>query len=404
MQKQSRMKQYCIITLLLLSLFVNAQEKDSITFNQKFDTTSFEPVQDSSTLSQEKASPNIIDRAMQLFEYENGRTSMKYYPSLAIDPASGVQIGALSLLSVIPRENKKLRFYRPTCISTHVSYSTKNWLNLKSDMRIFTKHGFVVNNLVQYQISPDKFYGIGNDTLNTKPISFDTKDFQLSGNISKSLSSVCYLGFVFDISYRTYQAIKASEIDSLPVQKNKLLLGFGPHFTFDRRDNVNYPARGEYITLDIKYFTPHDKKKYSFIKVEIDARNYVTLYKDFILASQVFFGYSSGDIPFYSLYQIGGQTRLRGISNKYMYIDKGAYFAQCELRKHVWNRFGVTVFGGVGNTYETFSDIGDNTLKYVYGAGLRFQSDTKNSINLRVDYGRGSFGDSGIYMTMREAF
>ena len=87
-----------------------------------------------------------------------------------------------------------------------------------------------------------------------------------------------------------------------------------------------------------------------------------------------------------------------------MYIDKGAYFAQCELRKHVWNRFGVTVFGGVGNTYETFSDIGDNTLKYVYGAGLRFQSDTKNSINLRVDYGRGSFGDSGIYMTMREAF
>ena len=399
------MKQYfCIITLLLLSLFTNAQENDSITFNQNSDTISFAPVQDSSTLSQEKEPTNILDRVMQHFEYENGRTSMKYYPSVAIDPASGIQIGALSLISVIPRENKKLRFYRPTCISTHVSYSTNHWLNLKSDMRIFTKHGFVVNNLVQYQISPDKFYGIGNDTLNTKPVSFDMKDFQLSGNISKSLSTVCYLGFAFDISYRTYKAIDSSEADFLPAQKNKLLLGFGPLFTFDRRDNVNYPTQGEYITFGLKYFTPHDKKNYTFFKVEIDARNYLTLFKDFILASQLFFGYSSGDMPFYSLNQLGGQSRLRGISNKYMYIDKGAYYAQCELRKHVWNRFGFTVFGGLGNTYETLSDIGDSVLKYVYGVGLRFQSDIKNNINLRVDYGRGSFGDSGIYMTMREAF
>ena len=113
---------------------------------------------------------------------------------------------------------------------------------------------------------------------------------------------------------------------------------------------------------------------------------------------------SEGDIPFYSLYQLGGMTRLRGISNKYIYIDKNAYFAQCELRKHIWNRFGLVLFGGFGNTYEKMSDVKFDQMKYVYGGGIRFQSDTKNDINLRLDYGRGSFGDSGIYMTMREAF
>ena len=402
-QEQRRMKQYvCIVLLLSLSLFANAQENDSTTFAQSTDTITFTPTQDSSALT--KADANIIDRVMQLFEYENGRTSVKYYPSMGIDPASGMQLGVLSLISIAPLENKKISFYRPTSISTLMTYSTKHWLDLKSDMRIYTKQGFVINNLVQYQISPDKFYGIGNDTLNTNPIAFDIRDFQLTGNVSKSISSVCYLGFTLNVSHRAYQTGEMSNEDFFPVQKNKFLLGFGPYFSFDRRDNVNYPTHGEHVTIDYTYFAPHSEDAYSFFKVDIDAKKFITLYKDYILATQLFLGYSSGDMPFYSLYQLGGQTRLRGISNKYMYIDKCAYYAQCELRKHIWNRFGITVFGGVGNTYETFSDIGNNTLKYVYGAGFRLQSDTKNKINLRIDYGRGSFGDSGIYMTMREAF
>lgn len=399
------MKQYfCIITLLLFSLFVNAEEFDSTKYSQKSDTLSFEPKQDSVALSENKANLTVIDKVMQLFESEHGRLSIKYYPSVGLDPASGLQLGVLSLFSIVPPESKKTEFYRPTSISALMTYSTKHWVNLKSDMRIFTQKGYAINNLVQYQICPDKFYGIGNDTLNTNPLAFDIKDFQLNGNISKSLSSVCYLGLAYDLSHRTYKAADAAFVDSLPKQKNKFLIGFGPHFSYDRRDNVNYPGHGEYVTVGVKYYAPLKKDAYSFVKVEIDARKFMTLYKNYILATQVYFGYSSGEMPFYSLYQIAGQTRLRGISNKYMYIDKGAYYAQFELRKHVWSRFGFTLFGGVGNTYENLSDIASNALKYVYGGGIRLQSDTKNNIYLRLDYGRGSFGDSGVYLTMREAF
>jgi outer membrane protein assembly factor BamA len=380
-----------IVLLLLVSSFCVAQENDSL----------------SVPLSDTAYSPNIIDKVMSHFEYSRGRVAVKYYPSAGIDPASGLSIGALSLVSISPKEKdrKKIVFFRPTSISTNISYSTKKWLNFKTDMMIYASHGIVVNTLIQYQISPDKFYGIGNDTLNTNPVKFDMKDLLISGNVSKELTSTVYLGFMFDISHRDYTSQGANEEGlDVPPQKNKTLVGFGPHFTFDRRDNVNYPAHGEYITLGIKYFAPYTEDAYSFYEVEINARKYITLYKDFILATQLFCGMSEGDIPFYSLYQLGGMTRLRGISNKYIYIDKNAYFAQCELRKHIWNRFGLVLFGGLGNTYENISEVQFSHMKYVYGGGIRFQSDTKNVINLRLDYGRGSFGDSGIYMTMREAF
>lgn len=350
---------------------------------------------------------NLIDKVMDLFEFNRGRTSVKYYPTAGLDPASGLSLGVLSLVSIEPKEKdkRKIKFYRPTSITNSLSYSTKKWLNFCSDMVIYANHGVVINTLLQYQISPDKFYGIGNDTLNTDPVKFDMNDLRLSGNVSKEISSTCYLGFMFDISYRDCSSLGANDNGlDLPETKNNWLVGFGPHFIFDRRDHVNYPAHGEYITFGAKYFPRIGEDAYSFYCIELDIRKYITLYKDLILACQLFNGLSDGDSPFYCLYQLGGQTRMRGISNKYIYIDKNAYYAQAELRKHIWGRFSVTAFGGIGNTYTRIPEIFFNQIKYVFGAGIRFQSDTKNNINVRLDYGRGSFGDSGMYVTMREAF
>ena len=394
LQKQNgihnRMRFRLLIILFLLSGVCAAQSDSTATEFQD------------STLDK-----NLIDKVMDLFEFNHGRTSIKCYPTMGIDPASGISFGLLSLVAIEPKERdrKKIKFYRPTSISNSLSYSTKNWINLRSDMIIYASHGVVVNTLLQYQISPDKYYGIGNDTLNTDPVKFDMNDLRFSGNVSKELSSTCYLGFQFDLSYRDCASLgeNAEGLD-LPERKNNWLFGFGPHFTFDRRDNINYPMRGEFCTFGFKYFPHLANDTYSFYCVELDVRKFFTIYKDLVLACQLFSGISEGDIPFYCMYQLGGQTRMRGISNKYMYIDKNAYFAQTELRKHIWKRFSVVAFGGVGNTYARISEMFINQIKYVFGAGIRFQSDTKNNINVRLDYGRGSFGDSGMYVTCAKRF
>ncbi len=395
------MKKTLTLLLLLLSMYSYSQETESVSSSSDTLAT----IVSDSVPATEKA--NIIDRVMQKFEYRRGRFSSKLYPSLGFDPASGLSLGALSLIIIEPnnKENKKIRFYRPTSISSLASYSTNNWLNLKSDMVIYATHGVMINANLQYQISPDKFYGIGNDTLNTNPVKFDMHDFQFMGNVSKELTQTCYLGFMFDISHRKCESLGANDIGhDIPELKNPVLFGLGPHFTFDRRNNVNYPTHGELITVGFKYFAPYNANAYSFHAAEINMRKYMRLYKDLILATQIFWGVSDGDIPFYSMYQLGGMTRMRGISNKYIYIDKNAYYAQAELRKHIWSRFSAVVFGGFGDTCSSSADFDFKGIKYVYGAGIRFQSDVKNNINLRIDYGRGSFGDSGVYMTMREAF
>ncbi|MBR4454075.1 MAG: hypothetical protein IKS33_07455, partial [Bacteroidales bacterium] len=62
---------------------------------------------------------NLIDKVMDLFEFNRGRTSVKCYPTMGIDPASGISFGLLSLVAIEPKERdrKKIKFYRPTSIS-----------------------------------------------------------------------------------------------------------------------------------------------------------------------------------------------------------------------------------------------------------------------------------------------
>ena len=43
-------------------------------------------------------------------------------------------------------------------------------------------------------------------------------------------------------------------------------------------------------------------------------------------------------------------------------------------------------------------------LKYSYGMGLRFLFNKKQKINLRMDFGFGQDGNSGVYFGIEEAF
>ena len=134
LQKQNgihnRMRFRLLIILLLLS-GVCAAQSDS-TANASSDSLPKE---------------NIIDRVMNKFEYNHGRTSVKYYPTAGLDPASGLSLGVLSLVSIEPKEKdkRKIKFYRPTSITNSLSYSTKKWLNFCSDMVIYASHGIVEN-------------------------------------------------------------------------------------------------------------------------------------------------------------------------------------------------------------------------------------------------------------------
>ncbi|OQA97003.1 MAG: hypothetical protein BWY22_01521 [Bacteroidetes bacterium ADurb.Bin217] len=346
---------------------------------------------------------SLLDKTLSLFEWKIKTATVSSFPSAGYDPSSGLYGGILQVVSIPPKDTSQ--FSRPTSLVNHATYSTKQWINLKSDLVLYTRRGININMYLQYLQAPDSFYGIGNDTLNYNPVHFYIKDFELRGDISKSIAQTFFAGMIFDVSH-TYTQAGDSTLQGLqiPAQKNLLLTGIGPYVAFDRRNDVNYPSKGEIITASFLFYPMHAENAHTFFTLQLEAKKYMTVYNDLILATQFFTGSTSGDVPFYNLYQLGGKSRMRGISNKYKYIDSHVYYAQAEFRKHIWGRFSAVAFGALGNTCESYSDLDVGHLKYVYGGGIRFQTSKTEKLHLRIDYGRGIFGDSGFYVTMREGF
>ena len=79
------------------------------------------------------------------------------------------------------------------------------------------------------------------------------------------------------------------------------------------------------------------------------------------------------------------------------------YVFQAEYRLKVTNRVKIAGFALVG---EVASLPGDyfNDLKPSFGGGVRFQITKKNPTLIRLDYGIGQGGQSGVYFGVNEAF
>lgn len=143
---------------------------------------------------------------------------------------------------------------------------------------------------------------------------------------------------------------------------------------------------------------------YTFTRFFLDLRAYFEPIRTHALAVQGFTNLMSGNVPFHMLSvlgQVGEQNLMRGY---YMgrFRDNNISVLQTEYRMSVWWRFGLAVFAAAGEVSHTVNGFNLNQLKYTYGAGIRYQIDTKEKINLRLDFGFGK-NASGFYLTIGEA-
>jgi hemolysin activation/secretion protein len=51
----------------------------------------------------------------------------------------------------------------------------------------------------------------------------------------------------------------------------------------------------------------------------------------------------------------------------------------------LYKRFGIALFGNVGQVANQWNQMSTNNWLYTYGAGLRFQLNKNQKINLRID-------------------
>jgi outer membrane translocation and assembly module TamA len=99
---------------------------------------------------------------------------------------------------------------------------------------------------------------------------------------------------------------------------------------------------------------------------------------------------------------VGSEVILRGYP-KNRFRDKHFLATQAEYRFPIFWRFGGVAFAGVGDVFETTSDLRADRLKYSIGTGLRFLMNPKERLNIRFDYGIGREGGY-YYFSVTESF
>ncbi|MBP6335106.1 MAG: BamA/TamA family outer membrane protein, partial [Bacteroidia bacterium] len=180
-------------------------------------------------------------------------------------------------------------------------------------------------------------------------------------------------------------------------------VGLGLGGAFDKRDNRYNPSTGAYVIGTWLYYGKSFGSTFEYSKIELDARKYFNHYKKHVIAIQATTTYATTAVPFYELSMMGGEYQMRGYY-KGALRDQVLVDGQIEYRMPVWKIFGLTSWIATGRVASSYHSLNMDGLWLSYGGGFRVKVDSKSNVNLRVDFGFGPNGISGVYLNFAEAF
>jgi hypothetical protein len=190
---------------------------------------------------------------------------------------------------------------------------------------------------------------------------------------------------------------------TLPVDDFELRTALlGPHVERDTRDDMFYPTHGTLLEAEALFAGSGVGGQRTYQTYQASFSGYVQPGARQVIAGRINSCRATDAAPFYDLCLIGQYQDLRGYPAG-QYRDRVLISGQAEYRLHVWWRFGVTMFGGLGEVANSLDSFTSDNVLPSGGAGLRFRLTSQNHINLRVDYAWGRNSDA-LYITVGEAF
>ncbi|WP_017731095.1 BamA/TamA family outer membrane protein [Nafulsella turpanensis] len=270
----------------------------------------------------------------------------------------------------------------------------------------FPEEKYILDGNLAYFKFPRYYYGIGNDLPETNEELVDYTLLRLENRLLRKLDRQLFAG----IQWNYYKVFNVQQ------QEGGLLVstqpygwdgytasGIGAALVYDSRDLVVNPSGGTYLELSSVFNGSITGSQYSFNHYTLDARRYYLLHANrHILALQAFGSFTTGEVPFLQLSQLGSATIMRGYYQG-RYRDKNLLAAQAEYRLPVWWRIGAAAFAGFGDVAPSLDEFSFSTLKPSYGLGLRFMVNESEKVNIRFDYAWGQ-ETSGFYLEITEAF
>ena len=297
---------------------------------------------------------------------------------------------------------------RASRISAFVMYTLKRQLVVPARYTIFTNNeSYIVRGNYFFNIFPQFYYGIGNDTPEINEELVEYKRFGFTQRVFRKVFKRLYGGVMYDLAGMLDVVRDPGgllENDRPLGYDGYLLSGIGAALLYDNRDFVANPSKGAFLEVSNLTYSKFTGSDFDYNVLQFDLRKYFLIIPKLrhVLAIQGVGKFTHGNVPFKQLSELGGDMIMRGYYQG-RYRDNHLIAFQAEYRAKIWKFIGVTAFIGGGEVAPTLKDFTFGGIKPNYGLGLRFKLDKKEHVNLRVDYGFG-VQSRGLYVEISEAF
>ena len=280
---------------------------------------------------------------------------------------------------------------RASVIYPPIYYTINNQLLVQANYTLFfNKEKWVVNGNLSYLEYPQKYFAIGNQTPYYQNEYFSYDFFKTETTLLRNLSNKIFVG----LGYRFQKIfnVKTKKDGILETEKPKgyhgaKCSGIIGNITFDSRDNVIFPTRGNFFEVLYKDHRTFFGSDYNYQTYEINLRKYFKLSKKkpHILAAQIFGYFSSGNVFIKDMAELGSEFLMRGYYQG-RFRDNDQIAMQLEYRFPIWKRFSMVTFGGLGEVGKNIAAFKNPKWKYSAGMGIRFAINRRENLNIRIDW------------------
>ncbi|MFN8645942.1 MAG: hypothetical protein U0104_04200 [Gemmatimonadales bacterium] len=299
---------------------------------------------------------------------------------------------------------------RPSYLAANFAYTTKKqWLTFLGTSLFTPRSDWWVTASIDAGFFPLFYYGVGPRTEEADSNLMEHRFLRIEGRVLRRLRGQLYVGpslrrhTASHVDWQFPAAIPAG----LPGGKGGVTAGAGASVLVDGRNSQTTPTHGYYLQADLLWHDHFLGGDYRYGRVVLDARTYLPVRsgRD-VIALSAYAEFNGKEAPIQSMALLSNSNTQELMRGVYLgrFRDRHELVTQADYRGHLKGRLGYVVFGAAGNVFGSpGSDLLDE-VKFTYGAGLRFNVNPADPLNLRVDYTLTSFGGGGISIGATEAF
>lgn len=334
------------------------------------------------------------------------KAKVSILPVLGSAPETGLQYG----VALFATKAHAVQSTRPSSLISNAIRTAKGQTRVFVELDRWTANNdWRFGGLAIWQQFPLPFYGIGDQTVEDDKELYTPRGTDLNAFVQRRIARAKWVQLGLR---RTESAVIKTETGGLlepgelPGSRGGRTVIASASLISDARDNLFAPTRGHFAEFIASHANDALGSDFEFTRLRADLRSYRSapfIGGGHLLATQFVAQAITSEAPFDQRSPIGSASIMRGyVPGRFR--DDWMMAAQAEFRSRIPGSWGYALFAGGGVVAPSPPEMKDARLLPSFGGGVRYRMDPKTGATIRVDYARGTRGQSGLYVSFNEAF